>query len=151
MKIESPIFVHNENIPAKYTADGEDINPPLTISEIPEETKSLVLIVDDPDAQKVVGYTWVHWVVFDIPVEGNTKDIPENSIPGKPGESTYKKPEYGGPNPPAGSGVHNYHFKICALDKKLDLPERTSLPEIQKEMQNHILAESILTGQYSRD
>lgn len=147
MKITSTAFAHNENIPAKYTADGENINPPLTISEIPEGTKSLVLIVDDPDAQRVVGYTWVHWVVFDIPTEG---EIKENSIPGTPGESTYKKPEYGGPNPPAGTGTHNYHFKIYALDKKLDLPEMIPLETIQKEMKEHILAESILTGQYSR-
>ena len=148
MKVTSTAFIHNENIPAKYTADGENINPALTISEIPEGTKSLVLIVDDPDAQKVVGYTWVHWVVFDIPIEG---EIKENSIPGTPGESTYKKPEYGGPNPPAGTGIHNYHFKIYALDKKLELANMTPLETIQKEMKEHILVESILTGQYSRD
>jgi len=151
MKITSSEFTHNENIPEKYTADGENINPRLTISEIPEGTKSLTLIVDDPDAQRVCGYTWIHWVIFDINAERDTIEIQENSIPGTAGESTYKKHEYGGPNPPAGSGTHNYNFKIYALNKKLELPEMTPLPEIQKEMQSHILAESILTGKYSRD
>ena len=151
MKVKSPAFANNEKIPAKYTADGENINPSLTISEIPKNTKSLVLIVDDPDAQRVVGYTWIHWVVFNIQTEGDTIEIKENSIPGTPGESTYKKPEYGGPSPPTGTGVHNYHFKIYALNKKLELPEMSPLDSIQKEIQNHILAESILTGQYSRD
>lgn len=151
MKITSTAFENNEPIPAKYTADGENINPQLKVSEIPSEAKSLVLIMDDPDAQKVVGYTWIHWVSFDIPVEGDTLEIEENSKPGKPGESTYKKPEYGGPNPPAGSGIHNYNFKIYALDKTLDLPKMSSLESIQNEMKDHLLGESILTGKYSRD
>lgn len=150
MKIESSAFGHNEKIPADYTADGRDVNPKLKIFEIPEKAESLVLIVDDPDAQRVCGYTWAHWVVFDISVEGDTVEINEDSIPGTPGENTYKKSSYGGPNPPAGTGIHNYNFKIYALDKKLKLPEMTPLEEIMKAMKNHILDNSILTGQYSR-
>jgi len=151
MKTTSIAFENNQPIPTKYTADGENINPQLKISEIPQEAKSLVLIVDDPDAKRVVGYTWIHWVAFDIPVEGDTLEIEENSNPGTPGESTYKKPEYGGPNPPAGSGTHNYNFKIYALDKTLDLSEMASLDSIQNEMKDHTLDQSILTGTYSRD
>ena len=151
MKIQSPAFAHNEKIPTNYTADGKNVNPQLKISEIPKGTKSLVLIIDDPDAQRVCGYTWVHWVIFDILVESDTVEIPENSIPGIPGESTYKKPSYGGPNPPAGTGIHNYHFKIYALDKKLKLPKMTPLLKITESMQNHVLANSTLIGQYSKD
>ncbi len=151
MKIQSPAFAHNEKIPADYTADGKDINPQLKISKIPKETKSLVLIVDDPDARRVCGYTWVHWIIFDIPVEGDIVEIPENSTIGIPGESTYKKPSYGGPNPPAGTGIHNYHFKIYALDKKLKLPKMTSLSKITESMKNHVLANSTLIGQYSKN
>ncbi|MFH0711511.1 MAG: YbhB/YbcL family Raf kinase inhibitor-like protein [archaeon] len=151
MIIQSPAFNHNEKIPIKYTADGTNINPELNITKIPENTKSLILIMDDPDAQKVCGFTWIHWVLFNIPVNSNQLTIQKNSISGTPGESTYKKPEYNGPNPPAGSGTHNYNFKIYALDKKLELPEMTPLPRIIEAMKNHIVAESILTGKYSRD
>ena len=147
MKLTS-VFNQGEKIPAKYTADGENINPPLEISKIPSETKSLVLVVDDPDAQRVVGYTWVHWVVFNIKTANK---IEENSIPGTPGESTYKKPGYGGTNPPRGSGVHNYHFKLYALDAELDLKNGASLKRIEQAMQNHILDKAEFIGIYSRD
>ena len=151
MKIESPAFLHNEKIPSKYTADGEDINPPLTISKIPQNTKFLLLIVDDPDAQKVCGYTWIHWVIFNIPVEKETIEIQENSIPGTEGKNSFNKTTYGGPSPPPKTGIHNYNFKIYALDKKLELPEMTPLSKITETMQNHLIANSILTAQYSRD
>jgi len=151
MKIESPVFVHNEKIPTDYTADGKNVNPELKISEIPNGTKSLVLIFDDPDAKRVVGYTWVHWVLFNILVDSDSVIISENSIVGTPGESTYKKASYGGPNPPVGTGIHNYHFKIYAIDKKLELPEMVSLVEITNSIKGHILASSVLIGQYSRD
>ena len=144
-------FKNNEKIPEKYTADGDNINPKLIISEIPEGTKSLVLIVDDPDAQKVVGYTWIHWIRFNIPVDGNEMRIEENSLPGTTGESTYKKPGYGGPNPPVGTGDHRYFFKVFALDIELDLQEGASLSEIESAMQGHILDKSELIGLYGRD
>jgi len=145
MRIESSAFVHNEKIPADYTADGKNINPSLRISEIPEGTQSLVLICEDPDARRCCGYTWIHWVVFDIPVEGKVIEIKKDSIPGTPGESTYKKSSYEGPNPPAGTGTHHYHFKIYALDKKLELPEMSLLEKIKKTMK------ADLAGQYSKD
>lgn len=151
MKVENPSFTNNEKIPEKYTPDGENINPKLIISEIPENTKSLILIIDDPDAQRVCGYTWIHWVVFDIPFKDKTLEIQENSIPGTQGLNSFNKPTYGGPSPPSGSGTHNYNFKIYALDKKLELPEMTPLSKIIEAMQDHVLANSILTGQYSRD
>lgn len=144
------VFKNNEKIPEKYTADGDDVNPELMITDIPEGVKSLVLVVDDPDAQKVVGYTWIHWVRFNIPVEGNQVMISENSVPGTTGESTYKKPEYGGPNPPAGTGDHRYFFKVFALDTELDLSKGASLSEIKNAMQNHIINKAELIGLYGR-
>jgi len=151
MKVDSESFKKREKIPVKYTFDGEDINPELTITEIPSDAKSLVLIVDDPDAERVCGHTWVHWVRFNIPFSGSELRIEENSLPGISGLSTYKKPEYGGPNPPAGSGVHNYFFKVYALDKKLDLPEMSSLDEITAAMNGHVIELYELIGQYWRD
>ncbi len=149
MKIKSN-FNNKEKIPSKYTSDGENINPPLEISEIPETAKSLVLIVEDPDAQRVAGYTWIHWIVFNIPIEKTEFKIKENSIPGKSGKSTYEKSSYGGPSPPAGSGIHNYYFKIYALDNFLNLenPDKT---EIKQAMQGHVLDKTELIGIYSRD
>jgi Raf kinase inhibitor-like YbhB/YbcL family protein len=151
MKIESPAFETGDKIPVDYTADGKNVNPVLKISGISQNAKSLFLLVDDPDAKRVVGYTWIHWVVFNIPITGTEIEIIENSMPGTPGESSYKKPEYGGPNPPAGTGIHNYHFKVYALDKSLNVNAMAPLDLIQSEMKGHILDSTKLVGQYSRD
>ena len=111
MKLTSPEFKHNEFIPKKFTCQGQDISPALIIEDVPLEAKALALIVDDPDAP--MG-TWVHWVVFDIPV---TSRINEGQIPGKQGINDFGRKNYGGPCPP--SGTHRYFFKLYALDKAL--------------------------------
>jgi len=151
MKISSPSFKNNEKIPEKFTADGKNVNPRLTITEIPKGSKSLVLIVDDPDAKKVVGYTWIHWVLFNIPVKGDSVILEEDSVVGTSGQSTYKRPKYGGPNPPKEGGVHNYFFKAFALDTDLSLPSMAPLEEINAEMKNHLLAKAEMVGTYWRD
>ena len=150
MKITSSEFMGGRRIPEKFTADAQNINPDLTISEIPENTKTLTLIVDDPDAQRIVGYTWIHWIIFNIPVNNKEVVIEQNSIPGTPGESTYKKTEYDGPNPPAGSGTHHYHFKAYALDTRLNLGNMAKPEEIESAMKDHILAKTELIGLYYR-
>lgn len=142
MKLTSPEFENNGMIPSKFTCDGEDVNPALDIADIPEETKSLVLIVDDPDAP--MG-TWVHWVVFNIPV---TSRVEEDSIPGKQGINDFRKKDYGGPCPP--SGTHRYFFKLYALDVELDLEEGVSKEDVQNAMEAHILAQTELIGLYKR-
>lgn len=142
MKITSPAFKHNEYIPAKYTCEGEDINPELSISDIPEGAKSLALIMDDPDAPMGV---WVHWVVFDIPV---TARIEENSVPGKLGITNSGRKDYHGPCPP--SGTHHYFFKLYALDARLNLKEGVSKGQLEKAMQGHILDKAELIGLYQR-
>lgn len=145
MKISSSAFLNNQEIPKKYTCDGEDVNPPLIIEEIPKNAKSLVLIVDDPDAP--VG-TWVHWVVFNI--NPKIKEIKENSVPKEAilGRNDFGKLEYGGPCPPA--GTHRYFFKVYALDKVLNLGQGATKMELEKEMRDHILDWGELVGLYKR-
>ena len=143
MKLESLEFENNQFIPAKFTCDGEDINPSLIIEEVPEETKRFTLIVEDPDAP--MG-TWVHWIVFNIHV---TDIIEENSVPGTQGTNDFRKLEYGGPCPP--SGTHRYFFKLYALDEKLHLEEGCKKKELEKVMEGHILATAELIGLYTRE
>lgn len=142
MKISSPNFQNNERIPEKYTCDGEDINPTIHIEDIPEGTKSLVLIVDDPDAP--IG-TWVHWVVFNIPP---TNLIEEDSVPGTEAMNNFERTSYGGPCPP--SGVHRYFFKVYALDTELSLTEDATKDNVEDAMTDHILGKGELIGVYSR-
>ena len=142
MKITSPSFKNNEKMPAKYTYDGEDINPPLEIENLPEGTKSLALIVDDPDAPMK---TWVHWVVYDIPPSNR---IEEESIPGKQGVNDSGAKDYHGPCPP--SGTHRYYFKVYALDKVLGLDEGISKGDLEKAMQGSVLSSAELIGLYKR-
>jgi len=142
MQITSPEFKQNEYIPANFTCEGRDINPALDISNIPEGTKSLALVMDDPDAPIGV---WVHWVVFDIPVISR---IEEDSAPGKLGITGSGQKGYGGPCPP--SGTHRYFFKIYALDTLLNLKEGISKGQLEKAMQGHILDKAELIGLYKR-
>ena len=142
MKIISPSFKNNEKMPARYTYDGEDINPSIEIENLPEGTKSLVLIVDDPDAPMK---TWVHWVVYDIPPSIH---IEEGSIPGKQGINDSGGKDYHGPCPP--SGTHRYYFKLYALDTLLNLKAELSKEDLLKAMKGHVLAETQIMGRYKR-
>jgi Raf kinase inhibitor-like YbhB/YbcL family protein len=143
MKITSTAFNEGEMIPSVYTADGNDVNPPLEISDIPEATQTMVLIVDDPDAP---AGTWLHWLVFNIPK--NKTVIEENSVPGTLGINDFKKVQWGGPSPP--HGKHRYFFKIFALDNKIDMGEGVFLNDIEKAMKDHILDQAELMGVYER-
>lgn len=145
MKITSSSFAHNQNIPPKYTCDGENINPPLQFSDIPADAKSLVLISDDPDAP--MG-TWVHWILWNI--DPKTTEISEKSVPAGAieGTTSFGETGYGGPCPP--SGVHRYFFKLYALDTKLDLPISVKKEDLEKAMQQHILASAEMIGLYTR-
>lgn len=140
--IKSDVFESNKLIPFKYTCDGEDVNPPLKIEGIPEGTKSLVLIVDDPDAP--MG-TWDHWIVWNVPP---TDKIEENTVPGVEGMNDFRKHSYGGPCPP--SGTHRYFFKVYALDTKLTLNPNSRKKDVEKAMKDHVLAKGELVGLYRR-
>ncbi len=146
MIISSPAFKNNKKIPSKYTCDGENVSPPLKISDVPDKTKSLVLILDDPDAP--MG-TWVHWVIWNInPV---LTEIKENSTfkEAKQGRTSFGSFSYKGPCPP--SGTHRYFFKLYALDKILDLSKDTGKAILEQAMQGHVLAQTELVGLYSRE
>jgi Raf kinase inhibitor-like YbhB/YbcL family protein len=141
--VKSSVFEPSKPIPKKYTCDGNDINPPLTIEGSPKEAKTLVLIIDDPDAPRG---TFDHWVVWNIPA--STSKIGENTVPGKEGTNGAGQPSYMGPCPPG--GTHRYFFKVYALDTELNLGINSRKKDVEKAMQNHILAKGELIGLYTR-
>lgn len=142
LKVSSSAFDEGKSIPLQYSCKGDDINPPLDVANIPEQARSLVLIVDDPDAP---GKTWVHWIVWNIPI---THHIDENSVPGKEGINDFKRSWWGGPCPPG--GTHRYFFKVYALDTLLNLPSGTTKKQLEKAMDEHILAFGSLMGTFSK-
>ena len=145
MKLTSTAFKEGEMIPKKYTADGADVNPPLTWTDVPEGTQSFALICDDPDAP--VGL-WVHWLVCDI--SADTRAIAENSVPkgAKLVTNDFHRPEWGGPAPP--SGVHRYFFKLYAL-KVPKLDKVTNKKAFYEAVEKFKLAQATLMGKYTRN
>ena len=128
-----------------YTCDGQDVNPPLKISGVPGDAKSLVLIVDDPDAP---GKTWVHWIVWNIDPE--ITEIEENDVPqgGVEGITDFGSAGYGGPCPP--SGTHRYFFKAYALDTELEIETSATVNDIESAIEGHILDSAELVGLYKK-
>jgi len=150
IKITSTAFEEEGMIPEKYTCDGIDVSPPLTWTSIPDGTKILALICDDPDAP--MG-TWVHWVLFNLPA--NIIEMPENIPPerelengAKQGMNDFRKIGYGGPCPPG--GTHRYYFKLFALDTELNLEAGATKSQLLEAMEGHILGEGQLMGRYKR-
>jgi Raf kinase inhibitor-like YbhB/YbcL family protein len=145
--LESQAFENDEVIPRKYGYKNGNFSPPLKINHIPKNTSSLVLVMDDPDALGAVGKVWVHWVVWNIDPKIN--ELKENSIPSScvEGETDFGKIGYGGPAPP--DIEHTYVFKLYALDVKLDSTKGSTKNQIEKNMKNHIIAETHLKGRYS--
>lgn len=144
MKLISPAFEHNKEMPSEYTCDGADTSPELNIEDVPENAKSLVLINDDPDAP--VG-TWDHWIVFNIPP--STSKINKGQEPaGTAGKNSWGRTGYGGPCPP--SGTHKYVFKLYALDTELNLPEGSTKKDIESAIEGHIIGQTELMGTYKR-
>ena len=154
LKITSSAFTHNGSIPRRYTCEGEDISPPLQWSGVPPQAKSLVLIVDDPDAPdpKAPKMTWVHWVLYNIPpdVSGLQEDERRNGVPAGalPGINDWKREGYGGPCPPIGR--HRYFHKLYALDTVLPDLNRPTKARLLEAMQGHILEEAQLVGTYEK-
>jgi Raf kinase inhibitor-like YbhB/YbcL family protein len=150
IKMTSSAFKEGDMIPKKYTCDGQDVSPPLAWDSVPEGTKSLALISDDPDAP--MG-TWVHWVIFNLPPDA--KELAEN-VPSqrelkngaKQGTTDFRRIGYGGPCPPR--GTHRYYFKLYALDTMINLSPGASKSQLLKAMEGHILAQGQLMGRYSR-
>ena len=153
MKLISPAFENNGKIPSKYTCDGNNMNPELIIRDVPENSESLVLIMDDPDIpdfvkQRIGVDVWVHWIVFNIPT--NIIKVEEGKEPkGILGKNSENKLGYGGPCPP--DKEHRYFFKLYALDIKLNLKEGSSKEEVKNAMKGHILDKAELVGRHERN
>ena len=142
LQVRSVAFTHGGYIPPKYTCEGENVNPPLEISDLPENTQSLALIVEDPDAPRG---TYDHWIAWNIPPgEG----ISENSRPGIHGKNSFGNTEYGGPCPPSGS--HRYFFKVYALDSDLNIQAGSDKKILEEAMKGHILGSGELMGHYQK-
>ncbi|MHB1157869.1 MAG: YbhB/YbcL family Raf kinase inhibitor-like protein [Phycisphaerales bacterium] len=156
MKLTSKAFTEGQAIPKRYSGEGEDVSPPLSWSGLPAGTKSLALIVDDPDAPR--DEPWVHWVAYNIPIdvtelpEGLPKKLVLDSpklVQGRnswPGENV----GYRGPMPPPGGGVHHYHFHLYALDGMLDLRPGADKAAVLRQMRGHVVGECGLVGTYQR-
>ena len=152
MKITSTAFAQDAAIPAKYTCEGSDLSPPLAWSEVPANTKSFALIVDDPDAPDPAApkMTWVHWVLYNLPAEATglpeaAKALPRGTLQGL---NDWKRTRYGGPCPPVGR--HRYFHKLYALDAVLpDLGQPTKA-RVEAAMKGHVIAQAELIGTYQK-
>ncbi|MHA7646398.1 YbhB/YbcL family Raf kinase inhibitor-like protein [Nitrosopumilus sp. S4] len=147
LTLESDAFENGQVIPKKFGYKHGNHSPPLKIKGVPENTSSLALIMDDPDAMGAVGKVWVHWVLWNI--EPTSLEIQENSTPKNSieGKTDFGEIGYGGPAPP--DKEHTYIFKLYALDTKLDLKEGSPKSELENSMKNHIIAETKLQGRYA--
>ncbi len=152
MKLTSPAFVHGGEIPRKYTCDGDDVSPPLEWTGVPSQARSLALIVDDPDAPDPAApkMVWVHWVLYNLPVEidglpEGATELPAGTLEGI---NDWHRTGYGGPCPPVGE--HRYFFKLYALDAILPDMEKPTKEELLRMMEGHILSEAVLMGTYRR-
>lgn len=143
LTVSSPAFGANTMIPMRYTCEGASVSPPLHIGEFPAQTKSLAIIMHDPDAPMQGGFT--HWVIWNI---NPMQDIPEGFTGGVQGLNGAGKAGYVGPCPP--SGVHHYHFVVYALDSRLEPNGKVGMAELEKAMEGHVLAKGELVGLYEK-
>ena len=142
LKLISTVFSQNGHIPPEYTCEGKNISPPLKVENIPDGTKTLALILEDPDAPSGV---FDHWIVWNI---SPNEAIAEGSNPGISGTNSFGKTGYGGPCPP--SGVHRYFFRVFALNNELDLPAGSTKQELLDAIKGHVLSAAELMGHYQK-
>jgi len=152
MKLESSAFAEGGSIPRQYTCEGADLSPPLSWSGVPRGTRSLALVIDDPDAPDPAApkMVWVHWVLYNIPPSAaglpeNVASLPEGT---REGLNDWKRTGYGGPCPPIGR--HRYFHKLYALDTILDLKGTPKKAQLEKAIEGHILAQATLIGTYQK-
>lgn len=151
LQLSSPAFIPGGTIPAVYTCNGQNINPPLNISGVPKNAKSLVLVFDDPDAAKEPagsGNTFDHWLIYNIPP--NTQQIAEDSVPsgGQFGKNSAGNEKYIGPCPP--SFKHKYVFCLLALDITLNLDNSPAKAQIEQAAQRHVIEQTELIAYYEQ-
>src|SRR5512143_2665738 len=154
MNLTSPAFQHNAAIPARFTCDGTDVSPALNWAGLPTGTKSLALIVDDPDAPdpRAPRMTWVHWVLYNLPPDatGLPEAVSSTALPAETGQglNDWGRTGYGGPCPPIGR--HRYFHKLYALDTRLPDLGKPTKAALEQAMAGHILAKAELIGTYQR-
>lgn len=152
MRITSPAFTDQGSIPRRYSCDGEDCSPALVFADVPLQAKSLVLVVDDPDAPdpNAPKMTWVHWLLYNMPptTSGLSEDVQAKDLPPGTleGVNDWKRTGYGGPCPPIGR--HRYFHKLYALDAVLTNLNHPTKAKLEKAMAGHVLAEAVLVGTY---
>ena len=156
--LRSGAFERDQAVPRKYTGEGDDVSPPLAWTEPPEGTAEFALVCDDPDAP--TPEPWVHWVIYGI--GRDVRALPEGIAPerelqlpvaARQGKNSWNMgvtTGYRGPMPPPGHGAHHYHFRLYALDTKLELPPSATKPQLLQVIRGHVLAETELIGTYAR-
>lgn len=154
LTLTSDAFTAGGDIPSQYTCQGDDSSPPLRWGGVPEQARSLVLIVDDPDAPDPAAprMTWVHWVLYNLPAAAgglpagvSSAELPAGS---EEGVNDWKRPGYGGPCPPVGR--HRYFHKLYALDTRLEGLQRPTKAAVEAAMQGHVIAQTELVGHYQK-
>jgi Raf kinase inhibitor-like YbhB/YbcL family protein len=145
-QLTSPAFEPGMTIPKKHTGEGKDVSPELKWASLPEGTRSLALICDDPDAPR--DEPWVHWVIFNI--DPKLDGLPEGYAGAVQGTTDFGRPGYGGPMPPPGSGIHRYYFKLYALSGPVDLNKEATKKDLLKAMEGKTMGTAELVGTYQR-
>jgi Raf kinase inhibitor-like YbhB/YbcL family protein len=145
LKVRSPAFEHHKRIPDRHTGNGEDVAPALEWSGVPEGTKSFAVLVDDPDAPLVNGFS--HWVAYGIP--GDATGLPEGGGDVVHGTNSMGNEGYVGPAPPPGHGTHHYYFWVLALDEELDLESGLDRRTLVDRIEDHVIEQARLVGTYS--
>lgn len=153
--LTSSAFADNEIIPPQYTCDGDNINPPLSINGVPEGTKSLVLVMDDPDIPEEVKVSrgiekFDHWVIYNLPADA--REVEAGASPGSAGINTAGQPSYTGPCPPADMEPreHRYIFRLYAISEELNFIKTPTLDEVEEAVKGMTLDSATLVGRYSR-
>jgi Raf kinase inhibitor-like YbhB/YbcL family protein len=145
LKLTSPAFKHHERIPDRHTGDGEDVSPELRWTGVPDGTKAFAVVVHDPDAPLVDGFT--HWVAYGIP--GDATGLPEGDEGPTAGANSFGNTRYGGPAPPPGHGTHHYYFWLYALDKDVDLEPGLDRRALIDTIEDHVIEQARLVGTFS--
>ncbi len=149
VSLSSPAFAHGSEIPARFGYKHENRSPPLVIAGIPQDSKSIALIMDDPDAMGAVGKIWTHWLIWNIPVQSlvlGESAVPEGAVEGV---NDFGQVGYGGPAPP--DGRHTYIFKLYVLNSILDLKSGSTKQQLEDSIRGHVIAEARLKGTFAPD
>jgi Raf kinase inhibitor-like YbhB/YbcL family protein len=147
LRLRSPAFKHHERIPDRHTSNGEDVAPALEWSGAPDGTEAFAIVVHDPDAPLVDGFT--HWVAWGIP--GDANSLAEGGGDAKVGTNSFGNTSYNGPAPPPGHGTHHYYFWIYALDEDVDLPPSADRDVLLRTIEDHVIEQARLVGTYANE